>query len=74
VRAQNAPRRSRSHPIAKVIDPALRQRLASAAWRKADRCAARQATTTLALIMLAVTAGAFLLVTWVATKGLFVFL
>jgi hypothetical protein len=57
-----------------VIDPALRQRLASAAWRKADRCAARQATTTLALIMLAVTAGAFLLVTWVATKGLFVFL
>jgi hypothetical protein len=75
VRAQNAPRRSRSHPIAKVIDPALRQRLASAARRNADRYAVSQTIHNFgSLIMLAVTAGAFLLVTWVATKGLFFFL
>jgi hypothetical protein len=45
------------------------------AWKNADPCAVRQMIYNFgARLMLAVTAGAFLLVTWIATKGLFFFL
>jgi len=68
--AQNVKKESR-----REIDPALRQRLAFLTWRNADPYAgSRNDHNFDSLLMLAVTAGAFLLVNWIATKGLFFFL
>jgi hypothetical protein len=53
--------------MAQMFDASLRQGLASLTWRTPT-------VTPSAKWMLAVTAGAFLLVTWIATKGLFFFL
>jgi hypothetical protein len=60
--------------MAQRIDASFRQGLASLTWRNADRYAASPTTTSARSLMLAVTVGASLLVTWVATKGLFFFL
>jgi hypothetical protein len=62
-------RRLREKSQSQVIDAALGQGLASPTWRNADRCAVSRS-----LLMLAVTAGAFLLVTWIVMKGFFFFL
>ena len=44
-------------------------------WKNADHYVVRRTITIFgSLLMLAVTAAAFLLVTWIATKGLFFFL
>jgi hypothetical protein len=64
----------RKYPTAQVIDAPLRHELASDVEKRRPLRRQPNDHNFGSLVMLAVTAGAFLLVTWVATKGLFFFL